>query len=333
MSFSEALKALEAGQVDTPSRMVVAGKPRSVAREATPARPDGWPAFAEGLISEAESVLWSSRGAEARDYLLGRGLSEETIWSARLGFQPEETWIGGIFEGRRIWVPSGIVIPWFDASTVALVNVRRFDGDPRYIAIRGSRRGGVYPSLSEVVTGKPVVIVEGELDALLLRQELAGLAAVITLGGASSRPSLQILSRLIAAHPWIIATDADDAGDKAAGDWLERSDRAIRVRPPEPYGKDWTEVHQSGLDLKAWWVGPLEGKAPGSIDQSKPAPIRPSQTREHPPAPSVDRFPAAFTEVPGPPPSSDLDGLAWWSDEWRLRWSIVHPVFCKFART
>ena len=43
-------------------------------------------------------------------------------------------------------------------------------------------RPAIYPAPAVVRPGKPLVIVEGEFDALLLGQELGDLAAVVTLG-------------------------------------------------------------------------------------------------------------------------------------------------------
>ncbi len=66
----------------------------------------------------------------------------------------------------------------------------------------------------------------------------------MTLGSASSRPDPSTLAVMLAAAPWFIATDADEAGDKAASEWPAR---AIRVRPPEGV-KDWTELWQAGFN-------------------------------------------------------------------------------------
>ena len=83
--------------------------------------------------------------------------------------------------------------------------------------------------------------MEGEFDALLLGQELGDLAAVVTLGSASSRPDLATRAEMLAACPWFIATDADEAGDEAAADWPavrsesgRRERSRIGPRPPKP---------------------------------------------------------------------------------------------------
>ena len=120
---------------------------------------------------------------------------------------------------------------------------------PKYI--EGFRdRPAIYPAPSVVRPGKPLVVVEGELDGLLLGQELADLAAVVTLGSASSRPEGSTYLAMLAAPTWFVAHDADDAGDKAASGWPAR---ARRVRPPAPFN-DWTDAFKAGIDLRRWWI-------------------------------------------------------------------------------
>jgi hypothetical protein len=190
-------------------------------------------------VEEAERRLWSPEGAAERAYLVGRGLTEATIRSARLG-------VAG----------SGITIPWFAGPDLMMVNVRRPDGsDPRYMALRGSRRGGLYPGPHAVAPGLPAVVVEGELDRLLLAQELADLASVVTLGGASESPTAAVREAMLPAWPWYVATDADEAGDRAASRWPSSS---RRVRPPGPF-KDWGDARLGGIDLRRWWADRLAG--------------------------------------------------------------------------
>ena len=145
-------------------------------------------------------------------------------------------------EGDRCYQARGVVIPWLDGDRLALVKIRQPEGrKPKYAeAFRDRPR--VYPDPAVIEPGRPLIIVEGEFDALLLGQALGELTAVVTLGSASSRPDPSTLGGMLAAAPWFIATDADEAGDKAASEWPAR---AIRVRPPEGV-KDWTELWQAG---------------------------------------------------------------------------------------
>ena len=90
--------------------------------------------------------------------------------------------------------------------------------------------------------GDPLVICEGEFDAMLLDQELRGVP-VVTLGSTvAERTDPDVLSVMLKSPEWFIALDADQAGDRAAAKFPAW---AIRVRPPEGV-KDWTELWQSG---------------------------------------------------------------------------------------
>src|SRR5262249_52081185 len=115
---------------------------------------------------------------------------------------------------------------------------------------RDSSRVLIYPGPQVIRPGRPLIVVEGELDALCLGAALGELAAVVTLGSASARPATEILATMLGAPLWYIATDNDAAGDKAAEGWPAR---ARRVRPPTPF-KDWTETRQGGVDLCRWWA-------------------------------------------------------------------------------
>jgi hypothetical protein len=61
---------------------------------------------------------------------------------------------------------------------------------------------------------------------------------------------------MLAAAPWFVATDADPAGDKAAGEWPTA---VRRVRPPGT-SKDWTEAWQAGINVSRWWAEVLAGE-------------------------------------------------------------------------
>jgi hypothetical protein len=230
-------------------------------REPAP-RPSGWLEFARRVVAEAEAALWSSAGDGARQYLNGRGLTDATIRGARLGLQAEESYVKGVFPDKPVWVPHGIFIPWFGDDDVLMVNVRRPEGsDPKYWALRGSRRDGVYPSRRLIRVGRPLALVEGEFESLLLNQDLDGLLPAITLGGAGNRPMAAVLDAMLGASPWLVAGDADAAGEKSSEGWLARSDRCRRVRPPAPW-KDWTDARRDGLDLRAFWADTLAGRTP-----------------------------------------------------------------------
>jgi hypothetical protein len=237
VSFPEALKLLVGGD-DLPRT----SGPRPRPKPAAAARPEPMGREVLDLVAEAERRLWSPAGSAALAYLVGRGLTGATIRAARLGVT-----------GR------GITIPWFDGPDLRMVNVRRPDGsDPRYKALPGSHRGGLYPGPEAIIPGLPAVIVEGEMDRMLVAQELAGLASVVTLGGAAEVPTAAVREELLPAWPWYIATDADLAGDLAAARWPSS---ARRARPPGAF-KDWGEAHLGGIVLRRWWTDRLAGEEP-----------------------------------------------------------------------
>jgi len=224
-----------------------------------PPEPSGLPeADALALVEAAAARLWSPEGVDALAYLTGpRCLTAATVRAARLGWMARADGVA--------WNPPGVVIPWFNGDRLALVKVRPPDAwrkrfpkgrrPPKYLeAFRAPARLVCYPSPATIRPGRPVVVTEGELDALVLGQELADLAAVVTLGSASNAPTLDILTRLATAPRWFIATDRDEAGDKAAAGWPAR---ARRVRCP--VWKDWTDAKALGVDLRRWWSAILTG--------------------------------------------------------------------------
>jgi hypothetical protein len=228
-----------------------------------PAPPEGMiEADALALVVDAERRLWTPEGADALASLHGRGLDDTTIRAARLGVA-----LPLALPGR----PRGIVLPWFDGDCLTLVKIRQPEGrKPKYYeAFRNrDRPPGIYLGRHVIRSGRALVIVEGEFDCLLVGQELADLAAVVTLGSASARPYPSTLGSMLAAFPWYVATDNDPAGDKAAADWPPT---ARRVRPPmlrphpddrvEKPKTDWTDLYRHGVNLRRWWSDCLGGIA------------------------------------------------------------------------
>jgi DNA primase len=225
-----------------------AGSKSVKAPECHAKRSSGLPlADALKLVEEAAARIWTPEGGDALAYLRGRGLTEATIKAARLGWTPRVS--VPVKDGIRFWDVSGIVIPWMDRDRLAMVKIRRPSGsEPKYAeAFRD--RPAIFPASEAVRPGMPLVVVEGEFDCLLLAQELADLAAVVTLGSASARPEGSTYVAMLPAPTWYLAHDADEAGDKAASAWPAR---ARRVRPQK--GKDWTDARQAGIELRRWWI-------------------------------------------------------------------------------
>jgi DNA primase len=202
---------------------------------------------ASSLVYEAARRLWEPEGIESLTYLRRRGLRDETIRANRLGIVDRISI--PTRNGDRYYRARGVVIPWFDGDRLALVKIRQPEGtEPKYVQAYGDRPQ-IFPGPEAIEPGHPLVVVEGELDSLLLAQELRYLTAVVTLGSASRNPNPGILVELMPAAPWFLALDGDEAGEKAAAGWPAR---AVLVRPPGSW-KDWTEAAQAGVNLRRWW--------------------------------------------------------------------------------
>jgi hypothetical protein len=267
LSFPEAVQWLaeQTGVIATPTNLgkvknshpplggEVSDLGRKSAKPTPPEQPSGIPlADALALVESASTRLWTPEGVRALDYLRGRGFQDDTIKAARLGVVPSV--MIPKKDGSGSWNAKGITIPWFDGDRLTLVKIRQPDGrTPKYgEAFRD--RPTIFPAPSMVRAGKPLVICEGELDAILLGQEIGDLVQVITLGSASNRPAATVLDSMLIAPVWYLALDGDRAGDKSATTWPAR---ARRIRPPAPY-KDWGDLHQAGPNnVRYIWCGIL----------------------------------------------------------------------------
>ncbi|MEJ7637920.1 MAG: hypothetical protein WKF75_08055 [Singulisphaera sp.] len=161
---------------------VLAGEwPRSSARRSQPTSPPrrpeppplptAWQPFAREVVESSQAALWSQQGAHTRAYLTAsRGLSEDTIRAARLGFWPRDVKRSGIFADRPVWIPFGIVIPWIQGDDVLAINIRRPDVErPKYAMVRGSRRV-LFPGRRAIAPGKPLIVAEGSSIACCWRR-------------------------------------------------------------------------------------------------------------------------------------------------------------------
>jgi len=228
---------------------------------------DIWQSKAKTFLDGAINNLWSPAGASMLDWLhTEKGLSDDTIKQTMLGYTidviccPRATWgletaLNDNGTERRQWIPSGLVIPCIDGDMVHRLRIRRDNpgDDSRYIVVSGS-------SPSAMIIGKDkgaAVIVESELDALLLSQEVGDLVNVIALGSAQAKPDRET-DALLKAMPIILnCLDTDDAGAKASWKfWPETYGDKVK-RWPTIHGKDASEARLNGLDLRTWIIAGL----------------------------------------------------------------------------
>jgi len=199
-------------------------------KSSTPGRE--WQQRALKIIEKGISLLWATRGTQARMWLQRRGYHERTIQEARLG-------IGH----------NGLLIPCFSDDKPVRVRIRKWDpGDgPRYILLKGS---DTRPMITN--PGKPgIVIVESELDAWIVHQEAGDLITVVALGSAQAKPDRDTHRLLKNAETVLVALDSDEAGAKATWSfWINQYQSARRW--PVPMGKDPGDAFQSGLNIRMW---------------------------------------------------------------------------------
>jgi len=215
-----------------------------------------WQQRAGMLCDETAACLWTTDGARALAWLRARGLTDETIRTAGLGFNPADRhearalW-GFEDDGKPVWIPRGVVIPWTIAGELWRVNVRRAvrgeDDGPKYIGPAGSSNGlygadGFRP-------GIPAVLVEGELDALTINQTAGELVTAVATGSTHGARRTRWIARLAARPLVLVAFDTDDAGEAAARYWCETLPNARRWRP---YIHDANDMHRGGMDVRAW---------------------------------------------------------------------------------
>lgn len=249
LTFTDACTAL--GVTDQEAqKSLTASRPLSVRLPEPPSQEWQDSAIQVGLA--CCDTLWREAGSRALGWLRARGLSDDTIRDAWLGFQGATEWTYEGVEYARLFglsVPRGITIPWQTGGHLWAVKVRRATGEPKYQQIKGGT-AALYGG--ERLTGCEVaVICEGEFDALLLQQEAGDIAPAVTFGSASAREYDGWLPWLVHLRRVLVATDNDKSGDEAWEYWQKRTERARRLPPPSG-AKDVTDAYLAGADLRAW---------------------------------------------------------------------------------
>ena len=251
---------------------ILAGAELSRARPETPAlAPDvgaeqheppstEWQTAARHIVDQATTALWTEAGERARVWLKARGLSDDTLHAAQLGYLPtdwREEAEGWGLAGNPIYLPRGILIPCEVSGVLWYLKVRRPVDKPKYLQARGGR-----PALywAESLAGhEAAVFCEGEFDTLLLWQAAGDLAGVATLGSAANRLDVSVWGPYLLPAPHrLLAYDMDEAGKRGAGAlaWL-KGVRSLTVPRLVATDKDLTDFHQHGGHLRQWLISEL----------------------------------------------------------------------------
>ncbi len=245
---------------------------RVQAAEALPGPPPArWQEAGEAFCAEAEAALWSGVGAGCLRWLREvRGLEGETVrawglgWNASTQKQDAGRWgLDEQREGKPVWIPQGLVIPGRVAGGLWYVKLRPsrevrsyFQGKYYQIpALWGTERSALLGA-DRWAEGRPVLLLEGELDLLTVWQEARDLVNAATLGGAAKGRAGERLNfgrwlpRLLAAERLLVAFDPDVAGEGAADALAGLSERFEPVRVP--WGEDVNGFHTSGGSVAGW---------------------------------------------------------------------------------
>lgn len=287
LSYPDACKALQV-------------EPRPLTGSRTAPSAPSW----EPRQRDMPPVLWQERagrfvaecsarmvpGSEGMKYAASRGLMPETVsrlrigWNDRDRYEDREAWglpqeLKENGKPRRMWLPGGLVIPTRRKAGLAALKVRRSswtpeDTLPKYLAVAGSVPGLALGGGD----GRPVVVVESELDAVLVHQEAGDIVGALALGTASGKPDTDATAYLRAAVRLLVALDFDEAGFKAFPWWRQHFSQS---RPwPTPEGKDVGDLASVPGYIRAWVEAAFleEPKAiawpqpePGPIETTLPA--------------------------------------------------------------
>jgi DNA primase len=231
-----------------------------------------WQKGAISFLMECQHAIWSPIGKRALDALHLRGFTNMTICAAHLGFNVRDRHILRTDLGfapewdewgqeKEIWLPAGIVIPWFINGQLWKMSIRRPFGEPRYYHLPGSANA-LY-NADMLRAGKPAILCEGPFDALAIQQATGGLVSVVASGTTGAR-RMHWMAQLIQAEPLLLSFDADDAGLSATVYWQNIFSSA---RVWRPYYEDPAAMLESGADVRDWaFAGVGWGREGFSID-------------------------------------------------------------------
>lgn len=205
--------------------------------------------FASGFY---QGALGSQGGKEARDYLVSRGLTPETVQQFRIGFAPPE-WDGLLSAGKRkalspqVLQRAGLLLEREDKSgyydrfrkrvVFPLFNLTgrvvgfggrllaESENEPKYlnspetpIYQKGKSLYGLYQAKGDIRAQRRGIVVEGYFDLLTPRQ--AGIVNIVaTLGTALTEDQARLLYRY--GSEAVLVYDPDTPGAKAAQRGLE----------------------------------------------------------------------------------------------------------------
>lgn len=271
------------------------------------------------------SAPLASNPGDGLAYLHTRGLTVETARKLGIGWNPADRYDRRTEWGledemnpetgrfRKVWLPRGLVLPIRRKVGTVSVLIRRADWKPKddlpkYWQVKGSGNGCCCLGAA----GKPVVVVESVLDAVLVWQEAGDVAAAVALTGATKRPDAGTTAFLRAAPLVLWSLDFDEAGTKAWAWWAEHFQA---VKCPPLAGKDPGDMRQAGIPIRLWVEAGIaeagkttlqdgEGHSlPGTSETSQNAPCEAVGSKSEP---------RAMPEANGPENGDKAAVVRWW---------------------
>lgn len=210
--------------------------------------------------------------------LTSRGLTLETILRFKLGFNPAKSFSHYVEWGlpaerkengepRRIWLPPGPVIPSFEGGRLVKLKIRNANFEreqeeynkvksegkkpkytpSKYVVVSGAKKS---PSVYGDVSLNICVVLESELDAILLIQEVGDLCFCVALGGVTRLLDIATERLVSDVERLFFCPDYDGAGKESWDRWVDRFPDTERVLTE--YGKDPTEAFGYGVNLREW---------------------------------------------------------------------------------
>lgn len=276
LSYPDACRAL---QVDPgpQKRTAPSARPTWTPKPAT-APCDAWQDKASAFVAECAANM--TPGSQGMAYAERRHLTASTVRALGIGWNPEDAWQDRAAWGlppetnakgnaKRVWLPSGLVIPSRRKAGLFAAKIRRTswtpdDSLPKYVALPGSVPGLVLGAGGV----KPLVIVESELDAVLVWQEARDLVGVLALGTASGRPDADTTEFLNTVPRILVALDFDRAGLAAWPWWPRNFPQAELWSVAE--GKDVGDMSGTPGLVRAW----IEAAMPPAPEADEPATVR-----------------------------------------------------------
>lgn len=217
--------------------------------------------------SQANAFLeWSQEQLELHTDTLRwlkkeRGIKQKTARALGLGFNPQHQYfsrkkwglppaVNADGKQKKVFLPKGLVIPAFSKSgCLKRIRFRVFDCAqlPKYLLLAGS---STTPMLLGSRKSDSALVVESELDAILLHQEIPNILHV-GLGSVAIRPSENLVN-LLRRKRLLLSLDDDQAGLDGVRHYQELFAHAEYF--PVIRGKDHTEAFLAGVDLHEWFL-------------------------------------------------------------------------------